>query len=70
MNSNHSIVENLRKMSAMILDLDTVSNVLTEEQQIQAVLHVLAQKLEYNEAYNDTQQQCYFILSTVASPYA
>lgn len=41
MDSKHTMAEHLRKMSAMIHDLNAAGNILTEEQQIQAVLRAL-----------------------------
>lgn len=41
MASKHSIIDHIIKKSAMILDVNDIANVLTEEQQIQVVLGAL-----------------------------
>lgn len=41
MASKHSIIDHIIKKSAMILDVNEIGNVLTEEQQIQVVLGAL-----------------------------
>lgn len=65
MDSKHSTTKHLRKMLAIIYDVNIARNILFKEQQILPVLHAFDQIIGYYVAYYDIMRSLYSLSGCV-----